>query len=107
MIAIHACRSLALLCTQSSGLIPTKGCFGGWPATALGFFTQKGAILESSYAYAGVNGAVCADNATKLNLVKGYAVIPPLDVQGIQQAIADNGAVVSIVQVGWERVACV
>ena len=42
---------------------------------------------------------MCAAGTAKLSLVKGYAVIAPLDVLGIQQAIADNGAVVSIVQV--------
>lgn len=85
---------------NASALVATKGCLGGWPATAFEFLTQAGVIRDSDYPYAGVNGYVCADSgAQKQHLISGYAAVPPLDVQGIMQAVHDNGAVVSIVQI--------
>lgn len=60
---------------------------------------QMGVKFEQSYPYAAVNGDVCGGNGNPQKLLAGYAVISPMDVNGIMQAIYENGAVVSIVEV--------
>ena len=87
-----------------AAVIASKGCFGGWPATAAKFAqVSHGVPTEADMPYAGVDGQCDAAKASPYAGWGGYqissALLPPSNVSAMQHAILSNGAIVATIQV--------
>lgn len=92
--------------TVGDGIIRPKGCFGGWPETALGFLVDNNYSLsrDAIYPYEAVTGAVCGiagggdDGGAR---IANYTAIEPGESSeaDMAHAVAENGAVIAIVEV--------
>lgn len=84
-----------------NGVIGPKGCFGGWPATALKYVNVSGIATEASYPYNAVNGATCAFSTAVLQfpVLADVRSVAANDTASIMAAIAQYGAVAAIMHV--------
>jgi C1A family cysteine protease len=83
---------------NSTALIQSKGCQGGWPLTAMDYIIRHGIPMETSYPYIGVNGNQCS--AASKQVVKplsGASALVAGDVKGMMRAVHENGAVVVVI----------
>jgi C1A family cysteine protease len=75
-----------------------SGCDGGWPHSALDYFSSNGACTESSYTYHAVAGT-CAKNSCNLGLavgaVTGYKNVPQTD-SGLASAVMNHPVSITI-----------
>lgn len=82
-------------------LFATKGCWGGWPATALQDVVNHGIVPEAVYPYTAVNGRQCLRGQNGVGPVsfplRSTTTIRAPQVEQMKAAIAANGAIVAIV----------
>ena len=86
-------------------VIQLKGCFGGWPSTAMQYIYEHGLMIESDYTFAGTNQISCPNrNGTGivngkpfLPLVAPPVVIPAGRVEQIMQAVSSFGSAVAVI----------
>ena len=89
--------------SDATALIDSKGCFGGWPQTGMRHLMARGAFLETSYPYAAVNGATCVleggEEPDLFPVLQGAEYVGRGDVNAMESAVAEHGAVVAILSV--------
>lgn len=86
--------------SDTSALIDCKGCFGGWPYTAMRHIVNRGIALEESYGYIGVTGASCLDDAVERAYPAADALyIARRDTDAMAAAVATHGSVVAVINV--------
>lgn len=71
-----------------------QGCSGAWPEWAFNYINSSGIVLESEYAYRGVQGA-CKNIPTAkkyLNSARPWTMLP-VDGNALKEAIASTGPV--------------
>jgi len=85
----------------STAIIDCKGCFGGWPFTALQHIAKHGIARDAAYPYVGVTGSSCVPSrATDVVYpVQAVEYVPPWNATAMALAVAEHGSLVAIINV--------
>jgi hypothetical protein len=98
--SVQSVLDCAVTQPNSTALIQSQGCFGGWPSTAMDHIVQHGIPYDRDYPYFGVTSRSC-----RLNSIKGPILFPLAaafqtpsgNVTAMMQAVHQHGAVVAII----------
>ena len=87
--------------SEPHAIIDCKGCFGGWPYTALQHVVQNGIARDSAYPFVGVTGSACVAPRTAdvVHPISRVEYLPPWNATAMAAAVAEHGSVVSIINV--------
>ena len=87
--------------SDASAIIDCKGCFGGWPFTALQHVAKHGIAPDSAYPFVGVTGSNCvpAPAADIVYPIRSVESLPPWNATAMAAAVSQHGSVVSIINV--------
>jgi hypothetical protein len=85
---------------NGTAIISAKGCWGGWPLTALTNIVEHGIATEETYRYAFVTGSRCHRGDAGVVVVKPVSsafMLPASNVSLMKAAISAYGAVTAII----------